>query len=293
MHRGLGRFTHRLKIWGQRADVFGMRSKLVSAIAALLLAFLTVASPASAQEAPPAEDPRGLLLLSDQEHDWLIRRDAWLNLSWTSDVEITNFQVTADSSDRYVTIEYPENTPGFSGPLNGATLSPNEIDFTAIFVRTTWRAADVYTIDLNVTYEEAGQPKSETIVLTFNETMWDGDTFVLVNDTATIDLANGELGGWVELDYIGIAPQLWDVRITIDTELDVELPRGSYTSMHRSKSLRADERDVARLYFDPAQLAAGDEYVLVIETAYKTGDKDNWDREEHRVVLNVIDSRNP
>lgn len=269
-----------------------MRSKIVPVIAALVLAILTVASPASAQDDPPAQDSRGLLLLSDQEHDWLIRRDAWLNLSWTSDTEITDFRVTADSSDRYVTIEYPENTPGYSAPLNGTTLQANEIDFTAIFVRTTWRAADVYTIDLNVSYTENGESKSETIVLTFNETMWDGDTFVLVNDEVTIDLAEGEHGGWIELDYIGIAPQLWDVRITVDTELDVELPRGAYTSMHRSKSLRADERDVARIYFDPAQLAAGDEYTLVIETAYKTGDKDNWDREEHQVVLSVIDSRN-
>lgn len=269
-----------------------MRSKLVPALAALLLSVLAVAAPAAAQDDSPAQDPRGLLLLSDQEHDWLIRRDAWLNLSWTSDTEITNFRVTADSSDRYVSIEYPENTPGHSAPLNGGTLSPNEIDFTAIFVRTTWRAADVYTIDLDVSYEENGQAKSETIVLTFNETMWDGNTFVLVNDDVTIDLANGERGGWIELDYIGIAPQLWDVRITVDTELDAELPRGQYTSMHRSKSLRADERDVARIYFDPAQLAAGDEYTLVIETAYKTGDKDNWDREQHEVVLNVIDSSN-
>ncbi len=264
-----------------------MRSRLAFVLIAAITFF--AAAPVSAQESADAPANTSPILLSETEYDWLIRTDAWLNLSWTAPAEVTNVRVTATSNDRAVKVEYPTNTADHSGPSQGGTLSENEIDHTALFIRTTWRAADVYTVDVTISYEVNGEAKSDQHVLTFNETMWEGDTFALVTETATVVAGDDTPGnGWIELDYIGIAPQLWDVRIVADSELGLIHPRGSYTSMHNEKSLRVGERDVARFYINPAQLAAGEDHTIVIETSYKTGDQDNTETERHEIVVSAV-----
>lgn len=245
-------------------------------------------SPASADEIDYSSGEE-LVLLSDSDFDWLNRADAWIGLNWTTQTGIDNLEITASTDASHVFITYPDNTVDFSGPNNGPELGMHEVDYTAIFVETTWRAPDDFDVVVSASYTVDGNAVEQDFALSFHRVEWEGDNFVLSTDEIRIPADGSAEAGWVELDYIGLAPQLWKFRVEVSNDnVAIEHPQGDYTGLHHDRSLHVGERDVARVWIDPSQFNSGETHELEIETRFQTGEGNSWKSETLSVTL-VVD----
>ena len=110
------------------------RSLSTAALSALMVASL--AGPASAAQRDSDEYPAPVLL-SSKNVDWVSGSSGWINLSWTSPVEVKDVKVTVTPRSDGLTIDYPENHDGFTSLFTDSDLSVNEVDFTSFKAETS------------------------------------------------------------------------------------------------------------------------------------------------------------
>lgn len=262
------------------------RSVAAAASLLLLLATLLTSSPASAQSDNSLKARP--VILSDTDYDWLAGTDAWVNINWSTEETITDVSLVATSNDANVTIEYPENTQSFTGLANGSELSPYEIDRTAIFLQTTDDAKGKFKITLEMTYTADGQTKTEKVKLSFKSREWDGEFYEFVTDEVVVPAGADAAAGWVDLEFIGLAPDLGEFQVDVTdgaAEIEVFHPQGTFTSLHHDDRLKKGEKDVVRVWIDPDTLESGQEIELSITT--KFGSNKGAKSETHKVKLKV------
>jgi hypothetical protein len=194
---------------------------------------------------------------------------AWLAINWQGQSgEITNFRVTADAPAG-IEVTYPENTPGFTGLMNGHALSEKEIDFSALKVSVPYEQTEKFEITLTATYQSDGETVENEYEVTVPVAVYAADQdLIQVTETAG-SIAAGE-SGWVEVDYSGLAPMVERFEMTVSDPdgLTVSYPLdGSSTSLYFNDILEDHETDYAAVLVDTTGAAPGT-YTLSLRVTY-------------------------
>lgn len=240
-----------------------MATRFFTAVLILSLAFVGVAAPASAQQQTPPT------LLSSQRIDWVAGSSGWINLSWTSEVQLDNVEVRVIRQSAGLSVDYP-NDAEFSSLMIDGTLSPNEVDFTALHVASDASVRGTKRALLEVSWDENGRRHEATGWLRFTNKTYKGDDFAILTEDAAVSVNPLDPGdNWVELAYKGLAPATTGMEISVQGPVDVYHPQGSYTSLHHDQTLHAGESDVARVWLDPELLEAG-LFSLTVDVSYTT-----------------------
>lgn len=238
-----------------------MATKVFTAILITALAFVGLASPASAQrDSTPT-------LLSSQRIDWIAGSSGWINLSWTSSSQLDNVEVRVVRQSSGLTVEYP-NDAEFSSLMIDSTLSPNEVDFTALKITTDASARGNKRALLEISWDDDGRRQSANGWIRFTNKTYSGEDFAILTEDAAVSMSplNSD-DNWVELAYKGLAPTTSDMEISVAGPFDVYHPQNTFTSLHHDQTLHAGESDVARVWLDPDLLRAGT-HSLEVDISY-------------------------
>jgi len=253
--------------------------KVFSSFVILCIAVIGLAAPASAQKQTAPT------LLTKEKVDWIAGTSEWINLSWTTEVELENVEVRIIGESSGLTVEYP-NGADHSGLMTDSTLSANEIDFTALKITTDASVKGNQRATLEITWDENGQRQSASGSLRFSNKKYKGDDFAILTEDASASLAPATPDvNWVELAYKGLAPTTTNMQITVSGTPQVYHPQETFTSLHHDQTLHAGESDVARIWFDPDLLQAGT-HDLTVTITY-TDTKGTAKQTSHEVRLLV------
>lgn len=194
---------------------------------------------------------------------------AWLAINWQGKAgEITDFRVTAEAPAG-IDVTYPENTPGFTGLMNGHVLSEKEIDFTALKVTVPYEQTRKFKIKLTATYQSDGTPVEDTFEVTVPVAVYQADQDLVQVTESAGPIPAGE-SGWVGVDYSGMAPMVEDFQMVVadPAGLTVAYPKAnSTTSLSFDNVLEDHETDYAALLVDTAGVAPGT-YTLSLRVTY-------------------------
>lgn len=213
-----------------------------------------------AESAPsPANGP---ILLSESEIAWIQGSSDWVNLLWTTDVELDNVAVRVVDASPGLDVEYPSATTR-SLPSVDPALSVSEIDYTAVrFTAMTVGALDA-TVEISWD-DEDGMRQSSAYPITLTNREYDGEDFAILTEAVTVG-TDGDAPGanWIDLEYLGIAPTNTALAMIVDGEFPVHHPQETFTSLHHDEVLHAGETDVARVWFDPELVSQGTTTIVV------------------------------
>ncbi len=230
------------------------------------------------------DETTGPMLLSETDVAWLQGASEWVNLMWTTDTELRNVEVRVTPASGDLSVEYPSNADRSRLSVD-TDLSVSEIDFTA--VRLTTVAGEPIDATVEISWDDAnGQRQTNDFALSLTNQAYEGDDFAILTQEAWVGTdSDNPAANWIDLDYRGLSPQNSAFRVTVDTELPVHYPQGTYTSLHHDELLRTGETDVARIWFDPELIADGTS-TLVITVDYV--DANGIDQSiAHRVALTI------
>ena len=226
------------------------------------------------------------VLLSSPDVAWVEGSSEWLNLMWTGDVEFSNLQVTVSSTSNGVEVEYPGGATNTM--LNtDADLSTAEIDFTALKFTTSKPGAKKVSLDVSWT-DGSGDEYVEVYDITLSNVAYEGDDFAILTTVADSGTDPEDAAdNWIDLEYKGLSPTNRDMAMSISSDVPVYYPQDTFTSLHHDEVLHAGETDVARVWFDPEQIEAG-EFVLEVTVDYVdfTGKKKSV---THEVTLTIVE----
>lgn len=211
-----------------------------------------LAAPASAQRGGSAPT-----LLSKQKVDWIAGTSEWINLSWTSTTQLDNFEVRVVRQSRGLTVEYP-NGADHSSLMIDSTLSPNEVDFTALKVTTDAEIRGTQRAMLEITWDQDGREQKANGWIRFTNKAYQGEDFAILTEEVSVsDNPVSPADNWVDFAYKGLAPMTSQMQITASGPVPIHHPQDTFTSLHHDQTLHAGESDVARVWFDPELLEAG------------------------------------
>ena len=230
------------------------------AITTLLL--IGTASPAMADEAE--------VKLKTKSTATVVAGDsAWLAINWQGQGgELTNFNVVAEAP-RDVEVGYPENTPGFTGLMNGHVLSEKEMDFTALKVSVPYSRTKSFDLKLLVSYTSEGNEVEEDFDVTVPVTAYRAEQEVAQVTESLGSIAGGQ-STWVEVDFTGLAPMVeeFDVVVSDQAGLTVSYPATkSSTSLFFNDVLEDNETDFAAFLVDTTGAVPGT-YSLGLTVSY-------------------------
>lgn len=233
---------------------------LTTAIAALLV--IGTASPAIAK-APEAS-------LKTKKVATVIAGDtAWVVVNWQGrGGDISDFKVVAEAPAG-IEVTYPENTPGFTGLMNGHVLSEKEIDFTALNVSVPYSQISDFKIKLLVSYTADGAPVEETFDIKVPVAEYQADQDVAQATRALDPITAGE-AVWRTVDYAGLAPMVEDFRLEVSDPagMAVAYPMAkSSSSLYFNSVLEDSETDFAAIWVDTIGVAPGT-YTLGLTVSY-------------------------
>jgi hypothetical protein len=257
--------------------------KLLTSICTLCLVVVGLAAPVSAKD---KDDDVAPTLLSDDKIDWIAGSSAWINLSWTTQVELENVQLRVVEQPDEISIEYP-NGDDHASLMIDSMLSPSEIDFTALKVTTNAAKKGSKKIEIEISWDVDGTRQSATGKLHFSNKSYKGDDFAILTEEAEVGLdpLAPDLN-WVEFAYKGLAPMTTKMQITASGSLPVYHPQETFTSLHHDETLHAGELDVARVWFDPELITEGTHKVTV-EITYEDS-RGKAKSISHEVKLDVL-----
>ena len=225
-----------------------------------------VAMPASAKStdsgSPSVPAPK---LLTDTRMDWVKGSSEWVHLSWTSEADISNVEVTVISKSKGLEVEYPTNQKGFTSLLVDSSLSKSEIDFTSVKLTTdpTSNGTKHALVYVSWTYEGRTHEMYVGRLQLTNKTYKGADFAIMTEDAVVSSDAAAADENWIEFNYKGLAPRTNSMKMTVESDLDVYHPQTSFTSLHHDETLRSGETDVARIWLDPELLESGAKNIVV------------------------------
>jgi hypothetical protein len=195
---------------------------------------------------------------------------AWLAINWQGQSgEVTDFRVTAEAPAG-IDVTYPENTPGFTGLMNGHALSEKEIDFTALKVSVPYEQTKKFKIKLTATYQSEGKAVEDEFEVTVPVAVYAADQDLVQVTEAAGPIPVGE-SSWVEVDYSGLAPMVerFEMVVSDPAGLVVFYPfEKPSTSLYFNNVLEDHETDYAALLIDTTGAAPGT-YTLGLQVTYE------------------------
>lgn len=240
-----------------------------------------LAAPASAQRGSAAPT-----LLTNNRIDWIAGSSEWINLSWTATQELENVQVRVTRQSNGLTVAYP-NGEDHSSLMIDSTLSPNEVDFTALKITTDASTRGTKRAMLEISWEFNGRRQSATGWLRFTNKSYQGEDFAILTEELSISQNPvSPADNWVEFAYKGLAPTTADMQVTASGPVAVHHPQDTFTSLHHDQTLHAGETDVARVWFDPELLDPG-AFTLEVVVGY-TDTNGRAQKTSHEVSVTVL-----
>lgn len=197
---------------------------------------------------------------------------AWVAVNWQGrGGEVTDFKVVAEAPAG-IEVMYPENTPGFTGLMNGHVLSEKEMDFTAMNLSVPYSQTNDFKIKLLVSYTADGAPVEDTFDLKVPVAEYQADQDVAQATRALGPIAAGE-AAWMKVDFAGLAPMVEDFHVAVSDPagLTVAYPRAeSSSSLYFNNVLEDNETDFAAIWLDTIGVAPGT-YTLGLTVSYTMG----------------------
>jgi hypothetical protein len=194
---------------------------------------------------------------------------SWLAISWQGKGgDITNFKVVAEPPSG-VEVTYPENTPGFTGLMNGHVLSEKEMDFTALQLFVPYTQTKKFKIKLFVSYDVDGTLIEDAFDVTVPVVSYNADQDLAQVTDSIGSMASGE-SDWFDVLFTGLAPVMnnFDVVVSDPAGLTVSYPQAhSSTSLYFNNVLEDNETDFAAIHVD-TQGAAPGTYNLGLKVSY-------------------------
>lgn len=207
------------------------------------------------------------ILLTEQVMNWSQGESGWVNLLWTADDELANVSVQLTDLSKGLEVTYPSNADASRLGVD-SDLSKSEIDFTAVKLETTSPGTKHAVISISWD-NVAGERLSTQFKLRLSNKLYKGDDFAILTEEVEVGTnADNTKANWIDLDYKGIAPTNRNMKMTVvSNDMAVHHPQELFTSLHHDQTLHAGEADVARVWFDPEQINAG-EYRIVVNIDY-------------------------
>jgi len=233
---------------------------LTAALASLLL--IGTASPAIAK-GPEAS-------LKTKNTATIVAGDsAWVAINWQGKGgDVTNFKVVAETPSG-VEVTYPENTPGFTGLMNGHVLSEKEMDFSALRLTVPYSQAKKFKVKLLVSYTVDGTLVEDSFAVTVPVVSYNADQDLAQVTDSIGSMASGE-SDWFDVLFTGLAPVMnnFDVVVSDPAGLTVSYPQAhSSTSLYFNNILEDNETDFAAIHVDTRGAAPGT-YNLGLQVSY-------------------------
>ncbi len=194
---------------------------------------------------------------------------AWVAINWQGKGgDVADFKVVAEAPAG-VEVTYPENTPGFTGLMNGHVLAEKEMDFTALNVSVPYSQTKNFKIKLLVSYTADGTQIEDNFDVTVPVARYNADQDVTQVTESLGSIASGE-SAWMEVDFTGLAPLVdgFDVIVSDPAGLTVAYPAAkSSTSLNFNSVLEDTETDFAAFLVDTTGVAPGI-YTLGLTVSY-------------------------
>ncbi len=238
-----------------------MKHRIITAALASLLVIGT-ASPAIAK-GPEAD-------LKTKKTATIVAGDtSWVAINWQGNGgDVTNFKVVAEAPSG-VEVTYPDNTPGYTGLMNGHVLSEKEMDFTALQVSVPYSQTKKFKITLLVSYDVEGTTVENEFDLTVPVAEYKADQDLAQVTDSIGSMASGE-AVWFDVLFTGLAPVMdnFDVVVSDAAGLTVTYPQAhSSTSLYFNNVLEDNETDFAAIHVDTRGAAPGT-YNLGLKVSY-------------------------
>ncbi|GMQ93265.1 MAG: hypothetical protein BMS9Abin12_0742 [Acidimicrobiia bacterium] len=227
---------------------------------------------------PALAAPRARIDLKTKRTAAVVEGDtAWVALTWTAgSVDATDFRVVATSSDRGISISYPETTGDYSSLMADDTLSSGEIDFTSLQVSVPYGSKNV-KLTVVATWTTDGERQTRTYKVKVPVARFKGDDIAQsTDDVGSVGVGTAsELGeaSWLGIEWTGIAPIIENVRMTVKGPADLTITypdEGSFTSLQYDDTLLDGETDIARIRVDTSSMGPGS-YTLDVLLSYTKG----------------------
>ncbi|MGZ5383581.1 MAG: hypothetical protein ACXW1Y_02275 [Acidimicrobiia bacterium] len=222
--------------------------------------------------ASPALAAQGEVKLRTKSTATIVAGDsAWVAINWQGKGELTDFQVVAEAPSG-VEVTYPENTPGFTGLMNGHVLSDKEMDFTALRLSVPYSQTKSFEIKLRVSYASDGRAVQDDFDVTIPVVTYQAKQDIALVTDSLGSIASGE-SAWTQVDFTGLAPMVeeFDVVVTDPAGLAVSYPSArTSTSLNFNNVLEDSETDFAAIHVDTTGVAPGT-YKLGLKVSYTMG----------------------
>lgn len=194
---------------------------------------------------------------------------SWVAINWQGKGrDITNFKVVAEAPSG-IGVTYPENTPGFTGLMNGHVLSDKEMDFTALQLSVPYTQTKKFKIKLFVSYDVEGTTVEDDFDVTVPVVVYQADQDVAQVTDSFGSILSGE-SAWMEIDFTGLAPMVeqFDVVVSDPAGFAVSYPQAhSSTSLYFNNVLEDNETDFAAIRVDTTGVGPGT-YNLGLKVSY-------------------------
>ncbi len=199
-------------------------------------------------------------------------QDAWIAIPWTvTNAEAREFKVTSVSSDG-IEVGYPENTATFSSLYNDDTLSPLEIDFTALRIRVDPESPSPRILDITVSYVSDTGTHTEVVTLpvAIDDSVFVGDGIAM--DDGSLGEMSGNDISWFSVGLLGLENSTHvELRVIDAGPFDVVYPaERDHSRPNLGTYLNQGVEDEAAIRFATDDVDEGT-YTVTIEATYYVG----------------------
>ncbi len=199
-------------------------------------------------------------------------QDAWIAIPWTvSNAEAREFRVTSVSTDG-IEVGYPENTATYSSLYNDDTLSPLEIDFTALRIRVDPESPAPRVLDITVSYVSDTGDYSEVISLpvAIDDSEFVGDG-IAMDDGLLGEMASDDVA-WFSVGLLGLENSSHvELRVIEPGPFDIVYPaERDHSRPNLGTDVRQGVADQAAIRFATSGVDEGS-YSVTIEATYYVG----------------------
>lgn len=204
------------------------------------------------------------IMLGDNDVSVVRGSDTWINVAWTAPTAMENFRMIVQEWQAGTETAYIAGDAAELG--QDSTLEPGEIDVSRFRLSTSESTPDSFFVQVIAEWEFEGEtyryfPGGLNVSVVDFE---GGEDYALLTADATVSSTGDGSSNWIELDFLGVSGEAKDLQITMSGDIEIYHPQGSFTSLHHDAWLLADERDVARVWVDPATVNPGS-HVMTIE----------------------------
>lgn len=226
------------------------------------------------------------IMLGDNDVSVVRGNETWINVAWTAPTAMENFRMIVQEWQAGTETAY---TSGAAAELDqDSTLEAGEIDVSRFKLTTSESTPDSFFIQVIAEWEYEGEtyryfPGGLNVRVVDLDS---AENYALLTADATVSSTGDGSSNWIELDFLGHSGVVRDLQISMSGDIEIYHPQGSFTSLHHDAWLLPDERDVARVWVDPATVNPGS-HVMTI-TVESTDDAGQSRADTYQFTINVV-----